>query len=37
MWNIIKNVKIYSDEWFIDPPVPKVLEEDLYSGIMPCV
>jgi len=43
MWNIfknlkhIKNVKIYSPQLFIDPAVPKVLEEDLYSGIIPCV
>jgi hypothetical protein len=30
------NVKIYAAQWFIDPAVPKVPEENLYSGIMPC-
>jgi hypothetical protein len=29
-------VKKYAAEWFIDPVVPEVPEEDLYSAIKPC-
>jgi len=36
MRNIFKIVQIYAAQWFLDPAIPEVPEEDLYSGIMPC-